>query len=135
MSEIKIRNVLKGTIKTLDKGAVAGERVKNAYIRTRENAKQSVSPGEGSVESEAAEQLAGGIKAVGHRAVHPLGQQSQKAVKAAKKHFLRCGSRKDGRKQSGNLSTGFRNLRRFLLMFPSNRLCKRSGGSLPRAKP
>ena len=86
MSEIKIRNVLKGTIKTLDKGAVAGERVKNAYIRTRENAKQSVSPGEGSVESEAAEQLAGGAKAVGRRAVHPLGQQSQKAVKATKKH-------------------------------------------------
>lgn len=87
MSDIKIRNVLKGTIKTLDKGAVAGERVKNAYIRTRENAKQSVSPGEGSVESEAAEQLAGGIKAVGRRAVHPLGQQSQKAVKSAQKHF------------------------------------------------
>ena len=87
MSDIKIRNVLKGTIKTLDKGAVAGERVKNAYIRTRENAEQSVSPEEGSVESEAAEQLAGGAKAVGRRAVHPLGQQSQKAVKSAKKHF------------------------------------------------
>ena len=49
MSEIKIRNVLKGTIKTLDKTVAAGAHMKDAFIRTREKAEQSVSPGEGSV--------------------------------------------------------------------------------------
>ena len=113
MSDIKIRNVLKGTIKTLDKGAVTGERVKNAYIRTRENAEQSVSPGEGSVESEAAEQLAGGTKAVGRGVVHPLGKRSQKAVK---KHFSAI------REQKRRMETVRESVRRFQepASFPSD---------------
>lgn len=35
MPDIKTRDVVKGTIKTVDKTAVAGERMKDAYIRTK----------------------------------------------------------------------------------------------------
>lgn len=35
MPDIKTRDTVKGTIKTLDKAAVAGERMKEAYVRTR----------------------------------------------------------------------------------------------------
>ena len=42
MPDIKTRDTVKGTIKTLDKAAVAGERMKEAYVRTREKAEHSV---------------------------------------------------------------------------------------------
>ena len=35
MPDIKTRDTVKGTIKTLDKAVVAGERMKEAYVRTR----------------------------------------------------------------------------------------------------
>ena len=38
MPEIKTRDTVKGTIKTLDKAAVAGERLKDAYVRTKDKA-------------------------------------------------------------------------------------------------
>ena len=34
MPDIKTRDVVKGTIKTLDRSAVLGERMKEAYVRT-----------------------------------------------------------------------------------------------------
>ncbi len=41
MPDIKTRDTVKGTIKTLDKAAVAGERMKEAYVRTKEKAEQA----------------------------------------------------------------------------------------------
>ncbi len=38
MSDIKTRDIVKGTIKAIDKAAIAGERVKAAYVRTRDKA-------------------------------------------------------------------------------------------------
>ena len=35
MADIKTRDVVKGSIKTIDKAAVAGERMKQAYISTK----------------------------------------------------------------------------------------------------
>ena len=34
MADIKTRDAVKGTIKTLDKAAIAGERMKSAYAKT-----------------------------------------------------------------------------------------------------
>ena len=36
MPDIKTRDTLKGTIKTIDKSAVAAERMKSAFIQTKE---------------------------------------------------------------------------------------------------
>ena len=38
MSDIKTRDIVKGTIKAIDKAAIAGERVKAAYVRARDKA-------------------------------------------------------------------------------------------------
>lgn len=38
MPDIKTRDTLKGTIKTIDKSAVAAERMKSAFIQTKEKA-------------------------------------------------------------------------------------------------
>ena len=42
MPDIKTRDVVKGTVKVIDKSAVAAERMKNAYIRTKDKAEHSV---------------------------------------------------------------------------------------------
>ena len=41
MAKIKTRDAVKGTIKTIDKAAVASERMKSAYTKTKDKAEQS----------------------------------------------------------------------------------------------
>lgn len=40
MADIKTRDAVKGTIKTIDKAAIASERMKNAYAKTKDKAEQ-----------------------------------------------------------------------------------------------
>lgn len=48
MPEIKTRDVVKGTVKTLDKSAIAAERMKSAYVRTKDKAEHGVYTAESS---------------------------------------------------------------------------------------
>lgn len=48
MPEIKTREIDKGTVKAIDKSAVAAERMKSAYIRTKDKADHSLYSAEGS---------------------------------------------------------------------------------------
>lgn len=75
MPDIKTRDVVKGTIKTLDRSAVLGERMKEAYVRTKEKAGTAVNASDSSVDEYAADQLTGGIDVVTHEAVHQIEQQ------------------------------------------------------------
>ena len=83
MPDIKTRDVVKGTIKTLDRSAVLGERMKEAYVRTKEKAGNSVSTSDSSVNEDAADQLTGGIDAVTHEAVHQIDQQDHRIIRAS----------------------------------------------------
>ena len=40
MADIKTRDAVKGTIKTIDKAAIASERMKAAYAKTKDKAEQ-----------------------------------------------------------------------------------------------
>ena len=42
MPDIKTRDVVKGTVKAIDKSAVAAERMKDAYIRTKDKGEHGV---------------------------------------------------------------------------------------------
>ena len=46
MPEIKTRDAVKGTIKTLDKAAIAGDRMKQVFVRTKDKAENSISASE-----------------------------------------------------------------------------------------
>ena len=46
MADIKTRDTVKGTIKTLDKAAIAGQKMKQAYIATKDKAEHSVNTNE-----------------------------------------------------------------------------------------
>lgn len=61
MPDIKTRDTLKGTIKTIDKSAVAAERMKSAFIQTKEKAEHSVDVPESSAEEYASNRLGSGI--------------------------------------------------------------------------
>lgn len=87
MPEIKTRNVVKGTVKTIDKAAIAGERMKEAYVRTRDKAQQNVSTAEGSPEEYATDRFSGSTEAVTYEAAHQIGKQGRKAVRATEENI------------------------------------------------
>lgn len=87
MPEIKTRDVVKGTVKTLDRAAVAGERMKDAYIRTKDKAEQSVSSGESSPAEYAADRVTGSFEVSGYEAAHQLDKQGRKAVADTKENI------------------------------------------------
>ena len=70
--EIKTRDVVKGTIKTLDKAAVAGERMKQAYARTKDKAEHGVYAAESAPEEYAADRVSGGVETAAYEAAHQL---------------------------------------------------------------
>ena len=78
MPDIKTRDIAKGTIKTIDKSAVAAERMKSAFIQTKEKAEHSVEVPESSAEEYASNRLESGIDRVSHEAVHQFDKQGRK---------------------------------------------------------
>ena len=50
MADIKTKDNAKGTIRTIDKAAVATQRMKQAYIATKEKAERSVNANSSSAE-------------------------------------------------------------------------------------
>ena len=91
MPDIKTKDTVKGTIKTLDKAAVAGERMKEAYVRTREKAEHGVYSAESSPEEYAADRFSGGTETVTYEAAHQFDKQGRKGVQATRE-FPRQGS-------------------------------------------
>ena len=57
MADIKTRDAVKGTIKTLDKAAVASERMKSAYAKTKEKAEEASAEEDTAQETEAKKQI------------------------------------------------------------------------------
>ena len=84
MPEIKTRDVVKGTVKTLDKAAVAGERMKQAYVRTKDKAEQGMYSAESAPEEYAADRVSGGAEAAAYEAAHQFDKHGRKAVKTTK---------------------------------------------------
>ena len=84
MPEIKTRDVAKGTIKTLDRAAVAGERMKQAYVRTKDKAEHGVYAAESAPEEYAADRVSGGVETAAYEAARQLDKRGRKAVKTTK---------------------------------------------------
>ena len=87
MPEIKTKDVLQGTIKTVDRTALAGKRMKDAYIQTKKKAENSVYSSESNTEEYAADQMTNAASTVTHEAVRQADVQGQKIVQGARKKF------------------------------------------------
>ena len=86
MPDIKTRDVVKGTVKTLDRAAIATERVKSAYIRTKDGAEHSVSADESSAEEYGANRLQAGAERLTGEAVHQFNKRGQNGVRDVKRN-------------------------------------------------
>lgn len=87
MPDIKTRDVVKSTVKTIDKSATASQRMKDAYIRTKRKAESRVYSAEDSLSEYAADRVSVGTETVLHKTGHQLHRQEQKAVSSAKENI------------------------------------------------
>ena len=90
MADIKTRDAVKGTIKTIDKSAVAAERMKDAFIRTKEKADHSYYSAENSPEEYAADRVTGGAEAVTYGAAREFDKHGRKAVQDTKENITKA---------------------------------------------
>lgn len=90
MPDIKTRDAVKKTVKAIDKSAVAAERMKNAYIRTKDKAEHSVFAVESSPEEYAADRTLTGTETAVHEAAHGLDKFGRKGVKNTKENISKA---------------------------------------------
>ena len=83
---IKTRVAEKG-IKSIDKAAVASERMKEAYIRTRDKADHSLYAEESSPGEYASDRLSSGVDSVTHEVIHQFDKQGRKGIKPTKENI------------------------------------------------
>lgn len=96
MADIKTKDAVKGTIKQIDKAAVAADRMRVAFVQTKEKAEQSTHTQESNAEEYASDRIEGGIDRVSHEATHQFDKQGRKGVKTTKENISKA---KDGIQQ------------------------------------
>ena len=84
---IKTRVSEKKGIKAIDKAAVASERMKEAYIRTKDKADHSLYAEESSPGEYASDRLSAGVDNVTHEAVHQFDKQGRKGVQTTRENI------------------------------------------------
>lgn len=70
MADIKTRDVVKGTIKKIDKAAIAADRMRSAYVQTKEKAEHTTHPDEHNAEEYASDRVESGVDRITHEAAH-----------------------------------------------------------------
>ena len=80
MPDIKTKDVVLGTIKTVDRSALAGQRMKDVYVHARNKAEQSVSSSESNSEEYAADRISEATADVAREAVHQADTLGQRIV-------------------------------------------------------
>ena len=81
MPDIKTKDVVLGTIKTVDRSALVGQRMKDAYVHARNKAEQSVSSSESNSEEYAADRISEATAEVAREAVHQMDTLGQQIVR------------------------------------------------------
>ena len=90
MAKIKTRDAVKGTIKAIDKAAVASERMKAAYAKTKEKAEQGYYAEESSATEYAADKVSHASERIAGEGVHQFNKQGQKSVQTTKENIIKA---------------------------------------------
>ena len=93
MADIKTRDVVKGTIKKIDKAAIAADRMRSAYVQTKEKAEHTTHPDEHNAEEYASDRVEGGVDRITHEAAHQFDKQGRKGLEDTKRNVSKA---KDG---------------------------------------
>lgn len=87
MADIKTRDAVKGTIKTIDKATIASERMKSAYVGIKDKAEQGYYADESSATEYAADRISFAADRVKDEGIHQFNKQGQKAVKTTQNNI------------------------------------------------
>ena len=90
MPKIKTRDVVKGTIKKIDKAAIAADRMRSAYVQTKEKAEHATHPEEHSAEEYASDRIKGGVDRMTHEAAHQFDKQGRKGLAETKRNVFKA---------------------------------------------
>ena len=90
MADIKTRDAVKGTIKTIDKAAIASERMKSAYVGIKEKAEQGYYADENSATEYAADRISFAADRAKDEGIHQFNKQGQKAVKTTQENISKA---------------------------------------------
>ena len=90
MPDIKTRDVVKGTVKTIDKSAVAAERMKDAYIRTKDKAEHGIYSADNSPNEYAADHITGSAESAAREAVHQFDKQGRRGIRTTKENISKA---------------------------------------------
>lgn len=84
MAKIKTRDAVKGTIRQLDKASVAADRMKRAYVQTKEKAETSTHAAESNPEEYASDRISAGAENLTHETAYRAKQVGHKAEEKVK---------------------------------------------------
>ena len=93
MADIKTRDVVKGTIKKIDKAAIAADRMRSAYVQTKEKAEHTTHPDEHNAEEYASDRVEGGVDRITHEAAHQFDKQGRKGLEETKRNVSKAKGR------------------------------------------
>ena len=90
MADIKTRDVVKGSIKTIDKAAIASERMKHAYISTKEKAEHSTHASQNSVDEYASDRLESAVDTTVHEGIYQFDRVGRKGVQNTRENYQKA---------------------------------------------
>ena len=90
MADIKTRDAVKGTIKTIDKAAIASERMKSAYAKTKDKAEQGYYAEESSATEYASDKMSYAADRIKDEGIHQFNKQGQKGVQTTKENIVKA---------------------------------------------
>lgn len=99
MEKIKTKDAVKGTIKQLDKAAIAGDRMRTAYVSTKEKAEHSVNAAESSPEEYASDKISNTVDRGTHEAVHQADKVGRWGVRTTKENVVKAKDKVEAFKQ------------------------------------
>ena len=88
MANIKTKDAVKGTIKTIDKAAIASERMKSAYAKTKDKAEQGYYADESSATEYASDRVSYAADRIKDEGIHQFNKQGQKSVQTTKENIV-----------------------------------------------
>lgn len=89
MPDIKTKDVVSGTIKAVDRSALAGQRMKDAYVQAKDKAEHSVYSSESNSEEYASERITDGASTVAREAIHQVDVQGHRIMQGAQKQIAK----------------------------------------------
>ena len=90
MADIKTRDIVKGTIKTLDKSAIAADRMRSAYAKTKERAEEAQYASENNANEYASDRVESTVDRTTHEVVYQADKQGRKGVKTTKENISKA---------------------------------------------